>query len=111
MRSWPSWSAVLLGVVLIGSALLLLFNLHSENAAILTLVSAFLLSGAILLAAGLHSLQASYDSWCGDACGYGGGCGCNHCEECVDGECCGDCGCTPQGGHGHEGHDHGEHGH
>jgi hypothetical protein len=67
----------------------------------------------ILAAAGLWAC-----SWC--SCWGWGGCGCDHCEGCREGDCCGDCACYgregkrgPEGamhshdeGHGHSGHSH-----
>jgi hypothetical protein len=110
MRSWPSWLAVLLGAV----ALLLgiVFNMNANQGDVstyryLTLVGPFLIGGAVLLAAGLHALQASYDAWCGCA-DCSGGCGC-----CDDGCTCGDCdACRGSGaGAGHDSHDGHDHAH
>jgi hypothetical protein len=110
MRSWPSWLAIIFGTLLAIAGFWLTNGQRNT-----VYLSGLLLPGAILLAAGLHSLQATYDAWCGDC--YGGGCGCDHCRGCSGGECCGNCGCgnmRGSGGHeGHEGHDHGpgEHSH
>ncbi|HEX2066180.1 MAG TPA: hypothetical protein VHI93_05140 [Candidatus Thermoplasmatota archaeon] len=88
MRSWPSWVAIGLGAPLLAAGLFL-----ANEAG----VPPLLLPGAILLAAGLHSLQAGYDTWCGcdgcqDGCsGCGEACACG--EECACGDgcaCCGD---------------------
>ncbi|MEA3202547.1 MAG: hypothetical protein QOI63_213 [Thermoplasmata archaeon] len=104
MRSWPSWLAVLLGAVAFLLGLFLNFNasVSSVNdARWFSLVAPLLIGGTILLAAGLHALQATYDSWCGcDDCM--GGCDC-----CGDDCACGDCGSCGKGeANGHEGHDH-----
>jgi len=105
--SWPSWVAIVLGLLAVLIAVAVYFALDPTSGygeRMYGMAGPVFIGGAILLAAGLHSLQASYDSWCGD-CGYGGGCGCDHCKECADGECCGHCGCEGMNG-GHEGHDH-----
>jgi hypothetical protein len=103
MRSWPSWLAVLLGAVALVVGLVLNFTTSvtsADAARWFSLVGPFLLGGAILLAAGLHALQASCDSWCGcDDCM--GGCDC-----CGDDCACGDCAACKGGHAGHEGHDH-----
>ncbi|MFO1534526.1 MAG: hypothetical protein ABR586_02560 [Thermoplasmatota archaeon] len=102
MRSWPSWASVALG------ALLTILGLW-ESTRPTTLAGGMaaswgwlLLAGAVLLAAGLHSLQASYDSWC-DCASCSDGCGC-----CGDNCSCGDCAsCGPQGaGNGSAPHSH-----
>ena len=103
MHSWPSWLAVGLGAVFVVAAFVVFNGLSvsvvSKNQ---LLVLPLFLMGAILLAAGLHALQASYDEWCGCAdCMGEGGCGCNHCEECVDGDCCGNCECSHGGAEAH----------
>lgn len=86
MRSWPSWLAVALG------ALLAIIGLWESTRPATTMGSMMaaswgwlLLAGAILLAAGLHALQASMDAWC-DCSECADGCGC-----CGDGCACGDC--------------------
>jgi hypothetical protein len=95
MRSWPSWLAIVLGGLMAIVALWSLFI--TKQSAVLP---ALLLPGSILLAAGLHSLQATYDSWCDCASCMGAGCECDHCGACAQGECCGKCDCM-DGGDGH----------
>ncbi|HUR61662.1 MAG TPA: hypothetical protein VM286_04790 [Candidatus Thermoplasmatota archaeon] len=110
--SWPSWLAIIFGALLAVAAFWLTNDQHD-----VAYLTGLLIPGAILMGAGLHALQASYDSWCGDDCyGYGGGsCGCDHCGDCSGGDCCGHCGCsnmrTDGQGHDGHGHDHGEHSH
>jgi hypothetical protein len=97
MRPWPSWLAVFLGAAAFVLGLILDFAVSFTSASSgrwYALVGPFLLGGSVLLAAGLHSLQASYDAWCDCADCAGAGCGCNHCEDCVDGDCCGECSCA-----------------
>jgi hypothetical protein len=99
MRSWPSWLAIGLGAVFLVAGFLI-FNALSITVASknqLLLLPLFL-AGGVLLAAGLHSLQATYDAWCGCADCMGGGCDC-----CGDDCTCGDCESCKGG---HEGHDH-----
>lgn len=83
MRSWPSWLATVLGALLTAFGL---FRAFQAPAAGGEAWGWLLLSGALLLAAGLHSLQATYDAWCGDDCRDG-------CSCCGDGCSCGDCAC------------------
>jgi len=107
--SWPSWVAIALGVLstIAGAVLAAVLPSNAMLAAQL-MPLAFLLGGLILLAAGLHGLQTAWSS-CGDCCagcGWGDGCGCDHCSECANGSCCGHCGCEGED-EGHEGHEHG----
>lgn len=124
--SWPSWVAITLGALALIVGLVHAGMSATGSAFQMNMVNGWgfmFLSGALLLAAGLHSLQASYDSWCGDGgygcgccgddcscgdcsdCRGGSGCGCEHCGACANGDCCGSCGCEGMRG-GHEGHGH-----
>ncbi|MCA1819259.1 MAG: hypothetical protein ABR562_05900 [Thermoplasmatota archaeon] len=91
--SWPSWLAIVLGVLAAVAAFALVPKSNAD------LAPALLVGGAILIGAGLHALQSAWSS-CG---GCYGGCDCDHCEGCKGGECCGNCGCY---GESHEGHGH-----
>lgn len=86
MRSWPSWLAIALGALL---AIIGLWESTRPATTMGNLMASWgwlLLAGAVLLAAGLHALQASLDSWC-DCAACSDGCSC-----CGDGCACGDCG-------------------
>jgi len=77
------------------------------NAGYGALAPAMVVAGGLLLAAGLHALQAAWSS----CCDWYGGCDCEHCEGCKGGDCCGQCGCydepkRPGESKGHEGHGH-----
>lgn len=100
MRSWPTYLALGIGTLGIAAGLYVFYTTNFNSAASIRasgLSSTFVLGGAIVLAAGLHSLQATFDSWCGGACADG--CGC-----CGDDCSCGDCACCK--GEGHAGHSH-----
>jgi hypothetical protein len=101
--TWPSWLAIVLGVVGAAAG----FALHG-HASWTSLAPAVVVGGALLLAAGLHGLQSAWAS----CCAWDEGCDCDHCEGCRGGACCGRCPCYgPGGDEGHEGHDHGAPGH
>lgn len=92
---WPSWLAILAGLLSFAAFVWCLVSpRHTATDGPALLIGTFV-GGAILLAAGLHSLQASYDAWCGCAdCASG-------CDCCGDGCACGDCGeCGGEGGDG-----------
>ena len=105
--TWPSWLAIVLGAVSLGSGLVAIGTEYAESGVgPFVLVSTFI-GGAILLASGLHSLQNAWSSCCDWS-----GCDCDHCEGCSGDDCCGRCGCYGGGrergheGPGHEGHGH-----
>ncbi len=121
----PSWAAIVLGILtkIIGFVIFFTTDLTGPaGAKNLALVAPALLSGAILLAAGLLGLQVAC-SGCGSGCGYGGrgGCGCcdddcscgdcgdcsGGCSCCKDGCSCGDCGECGGKGESEHGHAHG----
>ena len=98
--SWPSWLAIGLGIATFG------FGLYHRSMGDATFGAGLVVAGAILIGAGLHALQSACSGCCGDSCGYGGGCNCDHCEGCKGGDCCGKCACYSEGDGGHEGHGH-----
>src|SRR5688572_29824391 len=95
-RAWPSWVSIALGGLLLALGLYLGYARSYADYAGMTV------AGALLLALGLHALQASYDMWCAD-CDWDD-CACDHCGDCSGGDCCGNCACAEKGG-GHGGHD------
>lgn len=112
MRSWPSWLATFLGALALLLGIVLDLNGSVSSAASarwFALATPLLIGGFVLLAAGLHALQATYDSWCDcgscmGSCGCcGDDCNCGDCGECSDGD-------GGEGGHGHA-HGEGEHEH
>lgn len=90
MRHWPSALATALGAVAVLAGIGVFAANPTATATsvrALSLVLPLLLGGAVLLAAGLHALQASLDLWCGSG---GGGCCCGDERACGDCACCGD---------------------
>ena len=100
--SWPSWAAIVLGLLAISLGIYII-NIHEANPH----VDALLIGGMVLLAAGLHALQGSYDNCCSDWCDYDSGCDCNHCAGCKGDACCGECKCCDDDDDdAHKGHKH-----
>ena len=97
----PSWGAIVLGGLMVVAGFVLFFvtDIGSVGGAKnFSLVAPLLISGAILLGAGLLGLQQAWT----ECCDWDDGC------ECCGDDCtCGDCSCCRPGGgdHGHEGHE------
>jgi hypothetical protein len=98
--SLPAWASIVGGLIAIVGSVAMYWEVRNGGAlgpqAMMS--SALFVGGSILLAAGLHAMQASMDAWCDCADCMGSACSCNHCEDCVDGECCGKCACSDDGG-------------
>lgn len=96
----PSWTAIVLGALLALLGMIMYFGIDATSGSTaakwVALSPTMLLAGAILLGAGLLSLQSAWTAWCGN----GGGCGC-----CGDDCECGDCGDCCEDDE-HEGHGH-----
>lgn len=92
--TWPSWLAILLGVVAAAAG----FATNFQTGAIPNLGPALIIAGALLMAAGLHALQGAWTA----CCGYDR-CDCEHCGACSSGDCCGKCDCYG-GDSGEKGH-------
>jgi hypothetical protein len=93
-----SWFLALLGVAQFGVIA------YTKPTGYVSVDMAYLVMALFILAA--VALWAF--SWC---CGWGYGCGCDHCEDCSGGECCGHCGCEGEESHSHEGNGHEGHSH
>jgi len=93
-----SWLLALLGIAQFG------LIAYAKPAIVSTDMAYLVMALFILAAAALWAC-----SWCCGGWGYG--CGCDHCEECSEGECCGHCGCEGEVPHSHEGNGHEGHVH
>lgn len=88
--TWPSWMALGLGgVALLSGVALIFMEWPATDARLFALGNTLLLGSLLLFAAGLHGLQGAASN----CCDYG--CGCDHCGECRDDGCCGECECGP----------------
>ena len=88
--TWPSWAGIGIGVVSTGFGKVMWLLDPAGFAA--SPAGWFILGGAVLLATGLLGLQLTYNA----CCDWDEGCGCECCEACDNGSCCGKCGCGPK---------------